>query len=211
MRRDRWVTWNVKITCGSRVCQGTTVREMAYPCLRLPAYWSGGDGKNVKMRGIEDAIMRVLLQANAQNIPCDKCRKGQTIHAIMVESVQLPALLIVSMARDVKIDVCGAETIKLGNLTYRLTGIAFFRPGHYTCSWRLDEGWYYYDDTKGAASSTTATAVPNGFTRRVMYYVRAQGDVVEDNFDGMSASQTANFSMAADGGVCQQEGTELLK
>ena len=210
LRLDRWITWNVKTLCARLECQKTTVKEMAYPCSRLPTSWVRGNGKTVQMTGVRDAIMRILLQENAQNIACKHCRGGQALKSIAAESIALPALLVVSIERGSKLDVTNDEIIDVGNLTYTLTGVAFFRPGHYTCSWRLDDRWYYYDDTvkTSSPSPTTATNVPKGFSRRLMYYIRKEYTGGE-KFDGARALQNSSFSINVDGGVCQQEGTSI--
>jgi ubiquitin C-terminal hydrolase len=130
--------------------------------------------------------------------------------SIVAESIKLPMLLVVSLQRDSTIDVTNDEVVDVGNLTYELIGVAFYRPGHYTCAWRLGDRWYYYDDTADRVSPTTGKAVPKGYTRRLMYYVRTERSATE-NFDGERASKDATYSISAHGGVCQQEGTAIMK
>jgi hypothetical protein len=162
-------------------------------------------GSVVQMVSVEDAVKRVMLQESAQSEKCRKCKTGSTLHSIIAESIQLPTLLVVSLVANKMRRTTEEDTvIAMGHMTYKLTGVAFYRPGHYTCIWRVHEQWYYYDDLKELMKPVTAIYNPPGFTRRLMYYVRDNN--ANNKFDGGMVSKKAQYSMSIDGGVWSQEG-----
>ena len=211
MQADRWVTWTVVQQCSKASCAKKMIEEMAYPCIRLPTSWSDVKGTVVQMLSVEDAVKRVMLQESAQSGKCRACKTGDTLHSIIPASIQLPTLLVVSLeANRNRVTTQEDMALTMGQMKYKLTGVAFHRPGHYTCTWRLEERWYYYDDLLATKiRAVTGTYNPKGFTRRLMYYVRDTNQ--NNNFNGDKASKNAQYSMSIDGGVWQQEGTVISK
>ena len=207
---DRWVTWDMSRQCTAKACMKCEITEMAYPCVRLSTAWENLFNKQVKMTGIEDAVMRIMLQQTMQQLKCNTCRNGNATQKILADSIKLPAMLVVSMEANKQQETGDRDmTLRIGNLMYRLNGIAFHRPGHYTCTWRLGDSWYYYDDLVHHMSKSSPKITPLGFTRRLMYYTQA--NMPGEPFDGTKAAKDMDYTMSAEGGVNQQEGTELLK
>lgn len=208
MRQDRWVTWTVEVRCSDGDCVRNEDSELAYPCLRLPTSWSSNSGALVNMRGVGDAIKRVIFQPTAQTTIC-VCKKGRQSQRIIPGSIQLPALLVVSMERNTRgIWHSQDEVVRIGSFEYVLVGMAFHRPGHYTCSWRLDERWFYYDDLQIVMEQCEVGFLPKGYTRRLMYYVLSGNE--NRKFDGEEASKKEEYTQSQEGGVWQQQGTQLM-
>jgi hypothetical protein len=212
LQDDRWVRWDMSRQCTAPKCKKCVITEMAYPCVRLSTEWANLFNQHVKMSGVEDAVMRVMLQQSIQPLKCNVCRNGDATQKIVPSSIKLPAMLVVSMEANKKQSTEDRDLkLNIGNLVYSLTGIAFYRPGHYTCTWRLGDNWYYYDDVKPKPQmcKTSPKITPPGFTRRLMYYV--QENKPAHPFDGTKTEKAMDYAMSAEGGVNQQEGTELLQ
>ena len=208
MKDDRWVTWEVEVRCSNVKCKRVGRIELAYPCLRMPTSWSRNGGELVNMRGVGDAMQRVILQQTTQTTVC-ACKKGKESRTIVPESISLPALLVVSMEANQRGNWQSRdEVVRIGNLEYEMVGVAFNRPGHYTCSWRLGTRWFYYDDLDSEMGQCEAGYVPRGYTRRLIYYVLTGGQ--NRKFDGIAASKQAGYTPSEEGGVWQQEGTEVM-
>ena len=207
LRTDRWVTMQVVTTCNATMCQFTSTEEKAYPRISIPSQWTNAGGSVVRMKGVEDAIKRFLLQPTAQMIKCKKCKKGDCLVQVDAGSIRLPSLLVSSKTSEQNGQSTEEDNIiNIGNYQYTLVGRAWFRPMHYTCTWRVGGTWYYYDDLQGV-NQVAAKFSPKGYSTRLMYYVlTAKPGVI---FDGIAASKSASYGMSGLGGVIEQEGVVL--
>ena len=77
MKDDRWVTWEVEVRCSNVKCKRVGRIELAYPCLRMPTSWSRSGGELVNMRGVGDAMKRVILHQQPKR-RCALAKKGRS-------------------------------------------------------------------------------------------------------------------------------------